>query len=118
MTTNPDSQRASDERAHPESGPPPLARDLLLPLRRAVDLYLAGDFALAEDRLRALVKAAPDQAQAHHHLGVVLRARGQFAGAIAHLERALELDPHLVGAADRIERYRAEQAQSRAGRAA
>ena len=118
MTTSPDSRPGSAARAHAERDAAPLARALLLPLRRAGDLYLAGDFAVAEDRLRALVKAAPDQAQAHHHLGVVLRARGKFAGAIAHLERALELDPHLVGAADRIERYRAEHAQSRARRAA
>jgi Tfp pilus assembly protein PilF len=90
------------------------ARDLLLPLRRAIDLHLRGDYDLAEKRLRAVLELDPRLPQAHHHLAVVLHAQGRTVEAVRHLREAIEGDPHLPGAADRLETYLRE---ARAGRA-
>ena len=90
------------------------ARDLLLPLRRAIDLHLRGDYELAEKRLRAVLELDPKLPQAHHHLAVVLHAQGRTVEAIRHLNEALDGDPHLPGAADRLESYLRE---AKAGRA-
>lgn len=46
--------------------------------------------------------------QAHHHLAVVLHAQGRTVEAIRHLREAVERDPHLPGAMERLERYVAE----------
>lgn len=89
------------------------ARDLLLPLRRAIDLHLRGDYDVAEKRLRSVLELDPRLPQAHHHLAVVLHAQGRTVEAIRHLREALELDPHLPGADDRLEAYLAE---AKAGR--
>jgi len=86
----------------------PLMRDLLGPLRRGVDLYLAGDLEGAEGRIRAVLAQDPNLPQAHHHLAVVLHARSQTVEAVRHLRIALDLDPHLVGACERLELYLAE----------
>ena len=90
------------------------ARDLLLPLRRAIDLHLRGDFELAERRLRAVLELAPRLPQAHHHLAVVLHAQGRTVEAIRHLREAIEFDPHLPGARDRLDQYVAEAYADRA----
>ena len=87
---------------------PCAARDLLLPLRRAIDLHLRGDYEAAERRLRAVLELDPQQPQAHHHLAVVLHAQGRTVEALRHMHEALELDAHLPGAAQRLEQYTAE----------
>lgn len=81
------------------------ARDLLGPLRRATELHLAGNYDAAEARLRAVLALAPDLPQAHHHLSVVLHAKGKTVEAVRHLVTALEGDPHLVGASARLDQY-------------
>lgn len=92
----------------------PLMRDLLGPLRRAIDLYLAGDLTGSEGRIRAVLALDPNLPQAHHHLAVVLHARSQTVEAVRHLRIALDLDAHLVGASERLELYLAELARARA----
>lgn len=95
----------------------PLVRDLLGPLRRGIDLYLAGDLAGAEGRIRAVLAQDPNLAQAHHHLAVVLHARSQTVEAVRHLRIALDLDAHLVGARERLELYLAELDRTRSSTA-
>jgi len=94
------------------------ARDLLLPLRRAIDLHLRGDFETAEKRLRAVLELDPCLPQAHHHLAVVLHAQGRTVEAVRHLHEAIKRDAHLPGATERLERYIVEaraEARSEAG---
>lgn len=50
------------------------------------------------DTLRAAVEVAPDDAEAHRKLGLVLRHTAAGDEALAHLERAVELAPHSVRA--------------------
>jgi tetratricopeptide (TPR) repeat protein len=50
-------------------------KDSLLPMQRAVDLL-------------------PEDAEAHGNLGILLRSRGDFAGALQSHRRALELNPN------------------------
>jgi len=82
------------------------ARSLLTQLRRAVELHLAGDYPAAETLLRAVLKLESGLPQAHHHLAVVLHARGQYDEALGHLEAAERPDPHLPGTQNRLEGYR------------
>ena len=96
------------------SNEPNSARSALVELRRSVDMILVGDYAGAEQRLWALLRIHPDLPEAQHHLAVVLHARGQATAAVRHLEMALQLDPHLPGAVDRLARYRDDVAQDRA----
>ena len=77
-----------------------------------MELYLAGDLAGAEARLRNVLRTAPLLPEAHHHLAVVLHARAQDAEAVALLERALELNPHLTGARERLALYRSARAEA------
>ena len=84
------------------------ARDLVTPMRRATELALRGDHEAAERRLRAVIERAPDLAEAHHHLAVVLHGMGKTVEAVRSLRRGLDLDPHLVGAEARLEGYLAE----------
>ena len=94
--------------------PAPSARDLILPLRRAVELHLRGEYTQAGARLRATLEMAPRLPQAHHHLAVVLAAQGRTVEAIRHLEEAIDLDPNLPGAAERLSGYRADARARRA----
>jgi Flp pilus assembly protein TadD len=67
---------------------------------RAVSALAAGDYALAEARLKAVLKLAPDFAPAYGNLGVILRRRGDISGALDAYRRALELaprDPSILG---------------------
>ena len=67
---------------------------------RAVSALSAGDYALAEARLTAVLKLAPDFAPAYGNLGVILRRRGDIPGAIDAYRRALALtprDPSILG---------------------
>lgn len=65
-------------------------------------------------RLRATLAMAPDLPQAHHHLAVVLEAQARTVEAIRHLEHALDLDPELPGAVERLAGYRADARARRA----
>lgn len=47
----------------------------------------------AEKELRRALRLAPDLADVHHQLGVVLFKRGVYAAAATELRRAVELDP-------------------------
>lgn len=91
----------------------PSARDLLAPMRRATELVLRGDLEGAERRLRAVIAQAPDLAAAHHHLAVVLHGMGRTVEAVRSLRYGLDLDPHLVGAQERLAGYLAELDQAR-----
>jgi tetratricopeptide (TPR) repeat protein len=54
----------------------------------------------------AAVRAGPEDAAAHEALGAVLEAQGARKEARVALERALELDPRLEGAKERLKRLR------------
>jgi Flp pilus assembly protein TadD len=54
-------------------------KDSLLPMQRAVDLL-------------------PKDAEAHGNLGIILRTRGEFEGALRSHRRALDLDPNYAEA--------------------
>lgn len=47
----------------------------------------------AEKELRRALRLAPDLADVHHQLGLVLFKRGVYAAAATELRRAVELDP-------------------------
>jgi Flp pilus assembly protein TadD len=47
----------------------------------------------AEQHLRAVLELAPNRADAHHALGLVLDGTGQAEEARQHLSKAAELEP-------------------------
>lgn len=55
-----------------------------------------GDFAAALAASRDTLAAEPDNAEAHHLLGVCLQQKGDLAGARAAFDRALELAPDVA----------------------
>jgi Flp pilus assembly protein TadD len=59
----------------------------------AVQALSASDYALAEARVRAVLKLAPEFAPAYGNLGVILRRRGDIPGAIDAYRRALAIEP-------------------------
>jgi tetratricopeptide (TPR) repeat protein len=65
-----------------------------------------GDVGEARARAEALVRANPGAALAHEALGAVLEAEGQKKEARRALERALELDPRLESAKERLKKLR------------
>jgi tetratricopeptide (TPR) repeat protein len=65
-----------------------------------------GDLVEARARAEAAVRANPSAALAHEALGVVLEAEGQKKEARRELERALELDPRLGTAKERLKKLR------------
>ena len=66
----------------------------------------AGDGAAAKEMGDAAVRAAPGMAIAHEALGLVLAALGRETEAKRELERALELDPRLEAAKERLKKLR------------
>lgn len=52
----------------------------------------AGRAVDAERELRRAIRLAPDWAEAHHHLGVLLLKRGLYQPSVTALRRAVELD--------------------------
>jgi len=60
----------------------------------------------ARAHAEAALRAAPAHGPAHEVLGEVLVEQGDRAGAKREFERALELDPTLEGARDRLKRLR------------
>jgi NAD-dependent deacetylase len=65
---------------------------------RGLALLKAGREHEAADCLRQAVRAVPQDARAHYHLGIAHRLRGELDEARAALRAALELDPSLVPA--------------------
>ena len=63
----------------------------------AAALRAAGDNQACLDRLRALVKLAPDFALAQQELGFSLAEQGQLLEAIAALQKAVAVAPSLAG---------------------
>ena len=58
------------------------------------DVYWAHEaWDSTEEQLRAALTAAPDRADAHQSLGLLLEIRGNQAESLEHLRRASELDP-------------------------
>jgi curved DNA-binding protein CbpA len=66
----------------------------------------AGDGATAKEMGDAAVRAAPGMGIAHEALGLVLAALGKEKEAKRELERALELDPRLEAAKERLKKMR------------
>ncbi|HSN89917.1 MAG TPA: DnaJ domain-containing protein [Anaeromyxobacteraceae bacterium] len=66
----------------------------------------AGDGAAAKELGDAAVRAAPGMGIAHEALGLVLAALGREKEAKRELERALELDPRLEAAKERLKKMR------------
>ena len=65
-----------------------------------------GDVGSARELAEQGVKAAPRNGAAHEMLGVVLEAAGKKGDAKRSLERALELDPRLETAKERLKKLR------------
>jgi tetratricopeptide (TPR) repeat protein len=65
-----------------------------------------GDLAAARELTEAGLKAAPGLGAVHETLGLVLEAEGEKKEAKRALERALELDPKLTLAKERLRRLR------------
>jgi Tfp pilus assembly protein PilF len=58
------------------------------------ELYWAHEqLAEAEEQLREALALAPERAELHHLLGILLDARGNETEADSHLTRAVELEP-------------------------
>ena len=88
----------------PAPRPGPSARDVLAPLHRARELQLAGHYAAAEARYRAVLKLDPHQPQALYHLALLVRSLGRPVEALKLLRTALDLAPDLPGAEDELAR--------------
>ncbi len=65
-----------------------------------------GDVSSAHTLADAAMKAAPSTGMAHEALGMVLDAEGRKKEAKRELERAVELDPTLEGAKERLKKLR------------
>ena len=65
-----------------------------------------GDLASARALATAAMKSGPRTGIAHEALGIVLEAEGSKREARKELERAVELDPRLDGAKERLRRLR------------
>jgi Tfp pilus assembly protein PilF len=63
-----------------------------------VTLWQQGNFAEAEEQLRAATKAKPDYAEAYYTLGTVLRQDGKLDDAASALHQAIAINPDLTGA--------------------
>lgn len=65
--------------------------------QRAADAMRRGDLNAAGEGFAAVTKASPAFAGAHFNLGLVREEQGRFEEAIASLQKALTLKPHLRG---------------------
>jgi tetratricopeptide (TPR) repeat protein len=63
-----------------------------------VTLWQQGDFAAAEEELRAAIRAKPDYAEAYYTLGTVLKQAGELPEAANALREAIRLQPEFAGA--------------------
>jgi tetratricopeptide (TPR) repeat protein len=78
---------------------------------RAVELQRQGAFEAAAAEYRAIIKSAPDYAEAHANLGAVMSRLGKYDEAVTAYEAALRLNPQLTPILLNlgIAHYRAEQ---------
>jgi tetratricopeptide (TPR) repeat protein len=81
----------------------PSARDIVAPLGRARELQLAGHYAAAEARYRAVLHLDPHQPQALLHLALLVWSLGRPVEALRYLRSALEVAPDLPGAQDHLQ---------------
>lgn len=86
---------AARERQVVSPPPDPRLSPLLL-LATAERRRRDGRLAEAETLARRVLEAAPENAEAHHLLGVVAHQSGHLAHAIAHVERAASLAPDVA----------------------
>lgn len=70
--------------------------DITTKFSRAVELQREGQLKPAADEYRAVLKVAPDYAEAHANLGVVLAQLGRYEESVSAYESALRLAPHLT----------------------
>jgi tetratricopeptide (TPR) repeat protein len=82
---------------------PSSIRALVLASRAALEL---GDVGAARDFAEQAVRAQPRSAVAHEALGAALEAAGKRSDAKKALERAVEIDPRLESAKDRLKKLR------------
>ena len=74
---------------------PPAPNDPHSLLRAGAARHAEGDLAAAERLYRQVLKAMPEEPDAHNLLGVLARQRGDVAGALRHTERALARQPEV-----------------------
>ncbi len=74
----------------------------------ALALQLLGRIPEAIEQFHEALRMNPNDAEAHANLGLALLASGKARESIAEFEVALRLNPGLKGAADNIERARAQ----------
>jgi len=67
-------------------------------MKQATALYRQGRLESAIAAFRSILKQAPRLPEAHHNLGVVLRAKGELTGAVAAYRKALALAPDYASA--------------------
>jgi tetratricopeptide (TPR) repeat protein len=82
---------------------PSSIRALVLASRAAIEL---GDAGAARDFAEQAIRAQPRSAVAHEALGSALEAAGKRSDAKKALERAVEIDPRLESAKDRLKKLR------------
>ena len=58
-------------------------------MQRGIASYQAGRFAEAERSFRTVLETIPDDANAHHLLGVVLYGTGRHEDAVAHIRKSI-----------------------------
>jgi SAM-dependent methyltransferase len=90
--------RIGRSRRRPAAAPAAGDAPVIAALRQAAALMRHGRAAEAAAAYRRIVKAHPDHPEAHHNLGVALRAIGRGDEAIAAYRRAIELRPAYAGA--------------------
>ena len=62
-------------------------------MRRGIESYQAGRLAEAEQSFRTFLESIPDDADAHHLLGVVLYRAGRHQDAVAHIRKSIDFAP-------------------------
>lgn len=74
------------------------ASDATEAFRQGVNLYQAGQTDKAIDEYKRAIQMNPSLVRAHYNLGLLLRIKGDLAGARACFEKALEISPNMVDA--------------------
>jgi uncharacterized protein len=109
-------ERAPRRPLKPAKGSPVVVRTVADPevVRAGIELLEAGHFAAAKEHFERYLSGAPGAAQLHYWLGrSLLAAKGE--GAIAAIERAVELDPLHADAHLWLARAQIEKLQSASG---
>lgn len=83
----------SRDRRH---GAAPAAFDARAALERAAALYEAGRHGQAQRISLDVLEREPEQPGGLHMLGIIAHARGDYAGAVAYLERAVSAAPDIA----------------------